>query len=530
MKNAGSFKTFAELYFGALQTFLYCLKTHSQLICSAFMNNKNFESLVEAYLANELTDEEKAELTKRLDEDANLREQFREVVELEYFLKSNASSAGLNQDDEDLIVKISSGKNKYFERLGMAALVMFSLTLLWLLWQNKDRADISTVAILQTVSRDAVFNERHELPTREGSRLEKGWIHLNEGTIELKFNSGATVELEGPAVFGIDNGMRGFLESGTVKVHAPGEAQDFVVGTANMEVVDLGTRFELSIDSNSKATVKVSEGLVDLHLGGNGTPRQIQPLPAGQEAEVNAVGQILSIEGTPSDPGFGIGSGLLAHWQLDRIESNNSLVDISGNDRVALFNGNAEDSLVKGVKGEAIHLEEDRWIDISHHTSVLTKTRSFTFTAWIKGADDIIFSVSDGTPYSRIQFELWGNLLVYGWQKGALFDAIEGKVDRWEPERWYHIAVTVSGPTVTLYRDGSPLLSRSIGQRISSKSLVPADLERPSKTYIGFLPSNHIHKPQHLGGMIDDVQLYGRALDEQAVRFLFENPGETVNL
>ena len=40
-----------------------------------------------------------------------------------------------------------------------------------------------------------------------------------------------------------------------------------------MEVVDLGTRFELSVDRDSnEAHVSVTEGLVDLHLGGEGAP------------------------------------------------------------------------------------------------------------------------------------------------------------------------------------------------------------------------------------------------------------------
>ena len=38
-----------------------------------------------------------------------------------------------------------------------------------------------------------------------------------------------------------------------------------------MEVVDLGTRFHVSVDQNSKAEVTVTDRLVDLHLGGEGT-------------------------------------------------------------------------------------------------------------------------------------------------------------------------------------------------------------------------------------------------------------------
>ena len=114
---------------------------------------------------------------------------------------------------------------------------------------------------------------------------------------------------------------------------------------------------------------------------------------------------------------------------------------------------------------------------------------------------------------------------LHGWQKGSLFDAVQGNVPEWEAGRWYHVAVTVSGREVSLYRDGMPLISRSTGQRISSQSLVPCDLDGLTEAYIGRLPSNHNHKPQRLGGQIDDVQFYGRALDEKAIRYMFENSG-----
>ena len=156
----------------------------------------------------------------------------------------------------------------------------------------------------------------------------------------------------------------------------------------------------------------------------------------------------------------------------------------------------------------------------------LAQVRTFTFAAWVKDADDIVFSFSDGTPRNRIQFERWGNLLVYGWQQGPLFDAVQVQAPTWESGRWHHVAVMVSGKEVTLYCDGCHLISRSIGHRTGSQTLAPFDLGNLTEAYIGLLPANHDHQPQRLDGQIDDVQFCGRALDERAIRFLFENPGE----
>jgi hypothetical protein len=139
-----------------------------------------------------------------------------------------------------------------------------------------------------------------------------------------------------------------------------------------------------------------------------------------------------------------------------------------------------------------------------------------------------VFSVSDGTPRDRIQFELYRNRLFYGWQKGEKFDLIRARVSDWEVGRWYHVAVSVSGGTATIFRDGQALISpRSHGASINTPVRAPIDIERPKHAYLGLLVANNVRKKQFLGGQIDDVQFYERALDEQAIRFIYEHPGAT---
>lgn len=497
------------------------------------MNTERLQNLAERYIADLLTEEEKAELTKWLDEDPEHRAQFREVIELEFHLDSHLSAPDQADENElvELPVSASWGWLRKWEHVGVAALLMICLTLGWMLWSDRGRqtegpGTSDSFAKLTLVSGDAVFREDHELPRKSGSYLGKGWVLLDRGAVEIEFHSGAQVEVTGPAVFGIDTAMRGFLESGEVSVYAPEEARDFVIGTAQMEVVDLGTKFQLKVDQSSQAEVTVTEGLVDLHLGGEGEPRRIQSLPAGLHARIGDSGEVLSVDGDLLDPETEAEFGLLAHWSVDDISADRTVADISGNGRHGIFKGEVEGATVPGMNGDAVSLKQGNYIDISDHISELGRARTFTFSAWVKDAKNIVFSFSDGTPRNRVQFELWGNLLVYGWQRGALFDAVQGRVPSWESGRWHHVAAMVSGGKVTLYVDGNHLVSRSTGHRINSETLTPSDLVGSTQAYIGLLPSNHNHKPQRLGGMIDDIQFYGRALDEQAVRFLFENPGE----
>jgi len=499
------------------------------------MKPERMQALVEGYLADRLSDEEKAELTAWLDRDVAHRAAFREAVELDYFLDAQLNASG-SSDAEGLSSSTDSGSSRSprFSRwhlLGMAALLLLSLTLGWFLFSGRgpsqELTDASgSVALLKAVDGDAVFSRNHDLATKPGSALGNGWLRLDQGAVELAFHRGATVEVVGPAVFGIDSEMRGFLESGEVNVHTPEEARDFVIGTAHMEVVDLGTRFHLRVDQNAKAEVTVIEGLVELHLGGGGTPRRIQTLPAGLHATISAAGEIVALEGSPIDPEFAQDSGLLAHWTLDAVEAGRTVRDRSGHARHARFRGPMEQAEINGKSGGAFDLRRHRSIGFSDQIPGLTKARSFTFAAWVKDAQNILFSFSDDSPRNRIQFERWGNQLIYGWQQEGGFDAVQGNVSGWESGRWHHVAVTFSGREVALYFDGRLLTSSAIGQRISSPILAPSDFSNLTHGYIGLLPSNHDQQPQRLNGQIDDIQFYGRALDEKAIRFLYEHPGE----
>jgi hypothetical protein len=192
------------------------------------------------------------------------------------------------------------------------------------------------------------------------------------------------------------------------------------------------------------------------------------------------------------------------------------------------LSGETDARSIPGKVGRAFDLSDRSSIDLSKHIPALTSTSTFTFAAWVCDADDMVFSMSDGTRYDRIQFELQGNRLLYGWQKGPQFDQIRARVPEWKRGEWYHIAVSVSGGAVTIYRDGRALNSpRSIGTSISTPTRVPIDIENPSHAFIGQLTANHANQRQFLGGKIDDVQFYSSALDERAIRFLYEHPGET---
>ncbi len=208
-------------------------------------------------------------------------------------------------------------------------------------------------------------------PVEVGAAFEKGWINLDAGTIELTFISGATVRIDGPALFAIDSPLRGFLSYGKVRAHAPADARDFAVGTAAMEVVDLGTEFDLSISQQSGAAkIDVLEGLVDLHLFNAGGGNRIQSLSTGQSAGVDGSGKITEIKGDKLDP------RLLAHWRLDDDAETTLVLDASPNQFHGTLNVPTRERTQKGKIGGAFALRSDGYVDFSKHLKALTSTNA----------------------------------------------------------------------------------------------------------------------------------------------------------
>lgn len=109
-------------------------------------------------------------------------------------------------------------------------------------------------------ARDAVFVESG-MPATPGAQLPGGFIRLESGEVDIEFFSGAQVTVTGPASFGINSPMRGFLEHGHAAVYCPEQALGFTVGAPGMSIVDLGTRFTLRV-TDRKSSVHVTEGRV----------------------------------------------------------------------------------------------------------------------------------------------------------------------------------------------------------------------------------------------------------------------------
>jgi hypothetical protein len=107
--------------------------------------------------------------------------------------------------------------------------------------------------------------EREDTP---GSRLGEEVVRLFGGTMEVTFDDGAVVTLEGPVEFQPRSASLLHLRRGRLSATVPKPAIGFTVLTPTSEVVDLGTEFDVSVKDSGASDVVVRKGEVEVAPGG----------------------------------------------------------------------------------------------------------------------------------------------------------------------------------------------------------------------------------------------------------------------
>jgi hypothetical protein len=100
-----------------------------------------------------------------------------------------------------------------------------------------------------------------------GSQLLPGQrLELAAGLVEITFDDGAAVVLEGPATFDVRARGQAQLLDGRLAAIVPERAAGFEVGTSRVNVIDLGTEFGLMAEPEGATEVHVFNGLVKAQL------------------------------------------------------------------------------------------------------------------------------------------------------------------------------------------------------------------------------------------------------------------------
>ncbi|MBI1367411.1 MAG: hypothetical protein GC162_02030 [Planctomycetes bacterium] len=117
----------------------------------------------------------------------------------------------------------------------------------------------ASFAILSDLSDDAAFADG-DLSLGEGLTAP---IKLTAGKAQLMFQSTAVVDLTGPCELEMTGPNRGRLMRGSLDAFVPKDAHGFTVDLPGaVQVVDLGTAFNIHVDDHHRSTIHVTQGRV----------------------------------------------------------------------------------------------------------------------------------------------------------------------------------------------------------------------------------------------------------------------------
>ncbi|QDS89894.1 FecR protein [Rosistilla ulvae] len=89
-------------------------------------------------------------------------------------------------------------------------------------------------------------------------------LTVEQGATDFQTKSGASLRVQGPALFGINTEESGVLYRGSVHAKLSDPASRFSVTTANLRILDLGTEFEVDVIDDQHIAVRVLDGQVDV--------------------------------------------------------------------------------------------------------------------------------------------------------------------------------------------------------------------------------------------------------------------------
>lgn len=163
-----------------------------------------------------------------------------------------------------------------------AAVVLLSAISLLLRYDKNREPALAEGTSLPTVqfSAASVFDTTlARLP--DDGRLQFGdGVIMNDGSVSIRLPSGVEAVLKSPSRFAITGPNRLKLDEGAGWFRVPPMAKGFTVDLPEMEVVDLGTVFTVSVN-DVEHQVQVEQGLVEVRQRQNGIP--VQRLKVGEK-------------------------------------------------------------------------------------------------------------------------------------------------------------------------------------------------------------------------------------------------------
>lgn len=359
---------------------------------------------------------------------------------------------------------------------------------------------------------------------REDGWMQNGVMVLESGVAEIAFNSGARAFVEGPTRLSIESDNRVFLESGSMTAEVSPEATGFTVNTPRMNIVDIGTRFGVTVAENGETEVHVMEGVVEVSRASGHSVSTVVREGLALKADSRPLSSLVPI--TYGGDRFALSAG---QWQdsspailYEFDESGGAALLDSGHGRkggpydLSLLGAFEEKPRrAPGFSGGCLVFEGSR----SLSTSVSRDFRiedPFTFSFWIKNpprigreSDDIV--IGWGREYVGWEFgcrnALGGGALMV--KNGDAY--VTGTTDLADG-KWHHVTIRFIGGKNADLESHLHLYVDGIHERIGASKAGTISSGPIGELRIGDL--NHSGFP----GWIDSISIYDQAISTRTIQ------------
>ena len=372
---------------------------------------------------------------------------------------------------------------------------------------------------------------------------------LASGLMQITYNTGSTVLLQGPVTYEVESKNGGFMACGTLtgKVSTE-ESRGLTIRTPTATVVDMGTEFGVFVSADQTSTVRVFAGAVEVQSSGAPADRKrkrigIQRLTAGEAARFAADGTVRPMTDRSNDTSFarelpksamttGLRHKLAAYWSFDD-PANLGKNAMGGGDLASV---NSPEYETAGLLGGSVRLHGVARRDVLLYNegrrvpnNVPTGGSSYSISVWFRTK-----SIHNGGCCTGIMG--WGscgrgqgNVLTLRKEDGNecvntywMDYDLNGFVPNGTIEgNWHHAVVTYDAHSglQRLFLDGRWLNSRGSSDR---PNVVPNNFAIGR----GYIESNNL--PQFFAGLLDEVGIWGRDLSTAEVVALY-NGGKGLN-
>ena len=210
--------------------------------------------LLDSILDKSYSDAQQQEFLQLMDENPqwadDLVDQLRTHSLLEWQDKWQTEKMGVSIPPAAAVVPIHTPIESLSDRLFrmvvnrwvLPAAAVFVLCAAVVTWRHLRQSANSQMALAEVVSSDLVVWSDTSTALLDPVHVVPGKLEMTSGQLTLRFRSGATVWISGPASMQIVSDMLVKLDKGQATAHVPEWAHGFSIETSNVHVIDLGTK------------------------------------------------------------------------------------------------------------------------------------------------------------------------------------------------------------------------------------------------------------------------------------------------